>query len=69
MDPQSHLLSILESHHSSLGPDDVNWAFTNPKSAGPVADYSEKYLTPDTLLSFEEAAMYLPSWPTLSPMC
>ncbi|TGZ80042.1 hypothetical protein EX30DRAFT_67975 [Ascodesmis nigricans] len=57
MDPQSHLLSVLQSHKCSLGPDDVNWAFTNPKSSAPVTDYIEKYLGEDTLLSYEESAI------------
>ncbi|KAH8150419.1 uncharacterized protein LAJ45_05631 [Morchella importuna] len=62
MDPppqaQSHLLHELKSHHIPLTSDDVSWAFSNPKTAAPVIDWVERYLSHDTLLSLEEAEIY-----------
>ncbi|RPB14029.1 hypothetical protein P167DRAFT_564213 [Morchella conica CCBAS932] len=62
MDPppqaQSHLLHELKSHHIPLTSDDVSWAFSNPKTAAPVTDWVERYLSHDTLLSLEEAEIY-----------
>ncbi|KAA8904402.1 hypothetical protein FN846DRAFT_34912 [Sphaerosporella brunnea] len=51
---ESHLLSVLSTHSSSLSSDDISWAFTTPKTAAPVTDWVETYLKPSTLLSLEE---------------
>lgn len=56
--PQSHLLDILTSHNTNLTEDDVSWAFENPKTTAPVTDYISSYLTPATLLSHDELALY-----------
>ncbi|KAL7276570.1 hypothetical protein RUND412_000450 [Rhizina undulata] len=61
MDPaqaQAHLLQVLQSHELSLGEDDVAWAFSNPKTVGPVVEWVERYLGEETLLSLEEAEIF-----------
>jgi len=54
-DPEAHLLSVLSSHASSLGTEDISWAFAHAKSSVPVSDYINTYLRPSTVLSLEEA--------------
>jgi hypothetical protein len=58
MDPQSHLLDVLNSHNSNLGLDDISWVFEQPKTAVAVTAYINRNLTPATLLTLEEEAVY-----------
>ncbi|KAF8251377.1 hypothetical protein K440DRAFT_614488 [Wilcoxina mikolae CBS 423.85] len=57
MDAETHLLSVLYSHASSLGPPDVSWAFSHAKTADPVTSYINTYLQDATLLTAEELAI------------
>ncbi|KAF8527817.1 hypothetical protein BDD12DRAFT_870542 [Trichophaea hybrida] len=57
MDAEPHLLSVLYSHASSLGPPDVSWAFSHAKTADPVTSYINTYLQDATLLTAEELAI------------
>ncbi|KAI5843237.1 hypothetical protein BZA05DRAFT_410964 [Tricharina praecox] len=56
-DPESHLLSVLSSHASSLGSADISWAFAHAKSSVPVSEYISTYLLPSCVLSLEESAV------------
>jgi hypothetical protein len=57
MDAEPHLLSALRSHGSSLGQDEISWAFTRAKTADPVSSYVATYLTDANLLTAEESSI------------
>ncbi|PWW77901.1 hypothetical protein C7212DRAFT_362492 [Tuber magnatum] len=61
MDPteaSQKLLQALSAHEIPLGAEDVLWAFDNAKTADPVTQWIERYITDETLVSLEELEIY-----------
>ncbi|KAG0634060.1 hypothetical protein HOY80DRAFT_1025974 [Tuber brumale] len=61
MDPtgaSQKLLRALSAHEIPLGEDDVLWVFGNAKTAAPVTQWVERYITEETLVSIEELEIY-----------
>lgn len=60
MPPQlSHLVHVLDTQNTGLGRDDVAWGFDSAESRKRLSDWVDEYLSPHTLLTAEEAALYV----------
>ncbi|CUS13648.1 unnamed protein product [Tuber aestivum] len=61
MDPteaSQKLLQALSAHEIPLGEEDVLWVFDNAKTAAPVTQWVERYITDEALVSREELEIY-----------
>ncbi|KAF1811974.1 hypothetical protein P152DRAFT_436921, partial [Eremomyces bilateralis CBS 781.70] len=64
------LLAVLEERGIPLGADDVKWAFESSQTREAILSWVERYLHDETLLSFEEEALYdlAPKWANKEPI-
>ena len=57
-DSKAKLLSILQSHGTPLGLDDIQWAFESESTKDDLIAWIEEYLDEPTLLTRDELELY-----------
>ena len=57
------LLRVLDEREIGLGQDDVAWAFESSETRDAITSWTSEYLSPVTLLTSEELALFVQSHP------
>ncbi len=57
--PLDRLLAALREQDIPLWRDDVEWAFKSQKTSKEVVEWVNQYIGPETVLSKEEAELYV----------
>ena len=56
------LLSALKERYIDLNRDDISWAFDSSKTRDNISAWVQEYVSPATLLTREELALYVDSY-------